>query len=98
MRPVDAIEPRHVAPHHVGRRRRDQEAERRGDAGAKRHHDPLDLEQPGEIPGMHRSGAAEGDDRVLARIASLLGQMHARGRGHRFVDDPLHAERRLVRL
>ncbi len=47
---------------------------------------------------MHRSGAAEGDDRVLARVPPLLRQMHARGGSHGLVDDPLHAERRVLRL
>ena len=53
-----------VAADHVDGRRRHQEAERRGDAGAERHDDAAELQQPCQVIGMHRPGAAEGDQRV----------------------------------
>ena len=42
---------------------------------------------------MHRPGAAEGDQRVAARVAALLGQVHARGGRHGLVHDAADAER-----
>ena len=88
------VEPRDVAAHQIGRRGGHQEAERRGDAGAERADDPAQLEQPREAVGVHRAGAAEGDQRVAARVPALLGDVHAGGRRHVLVDDLVDADGR----
>ena len=75
----------------IDRDRRDQEADRRGDAGAGRADDALDAELARDAVGMHRTGAAEGDHRQAARIDAEIGRMHRGGLAHGFVDEIVDA-------
>jgi hypothetical protein len=75
-----------------------QEAQRRGDAGRRRADHPADAELARDVAGVDRSGAARAQERVVARIAPALGDVHARRTRHALVDDvvntPRHRDRR----
>ena len=68
-----------AAAHDLVGDRRAQEADRRAHAGAGRDDDPLHAELLGEPRGMQRRGAAERDQRAVAR-ASCRARSHARAR------------------
>jgi hypothetical protein len=55
---------------------RNQRADRRKDTRRWWYQRSLHAEQPGEITRMHRSGAAERDQREVARIVAALDRDH----------------------
>ena len=65
----------------VGNRRR-QEADRRADAGVRRHQHARKPELLGDARGMQRRRAAERDQRVVVHHLAALDRMHARRARH----------------
>ena len=68
---------------HVGQ----QHAERREHAGVARRDHRGDVERVGDLAGVHAAGAAEGEQRELARIESALHGHDANGALHVGVGD-----------
>ena len=64
-----------------------QQPARRGDPGMRRHEHLGDLERVRDLRGMERAGAAEGDERELARVVALLDRARANRPGHVRVGD-----------
>src|SRR5215468_6601059 len=79
-------------------RRRNEEAEGGGDARRRRAHDAGDAELPGDRPCVHRSRPARAEERVIARIAPALGDVHTGGTRHVLVHDVVDAPGDLDRL
>ena len=73
-----------------------QQADRRGDAGMRRHDHLGDAQHVGHLGAVQRAGAAEGDQREVARVDALLDGARADGVGHVGVDQRDHALRRLA--
>ena len=61
-----------------------------------RHHDLGHVEHRRDLGAVQRTGAAEGDQREVARVEALLHRLGADGVGHVAVDDGEHAFGRLV--
>ena len=59
-------------------------------AGERRHDDGADAELLGQPGGVHRPGAAVGDQRELARVAALLGGDGSQRAHHAGVRDPVN--------
>ena len=74
----------------------DQQADRGGDAGMRRHDHLGDAQHVGDLGAMQRTGAAERHQRVVARIDALLDGAGADGVGHVGVDHGDHALGRLA--
>ena len=72
-------------------------AERAQQARRGRHDDGEGAHQLGDRVGVQRPGAAEGDERELARVVAALDGDHAQRAGHVLVDDRQDALRRLRR-
>ena len=60
----------------------DEAAQRIGDAGPRRHQQPRDAELARQRHGMQRAGAAEGEQREVARIVAARQRHHADGARH----------------
>jgi len=83
--------------HALEAERRGEKAEARGDARGG-WNDHLATAKNARHPGrVRRPGAAEADDRVVARILAFLDEMDARRRRHALGDDLVNAVRRLER-
>ena len=82
--------------HHVEGKRRSEEAERGSRARGRRDDDLLDAEHAGDIDGMRRTGAAEADHGVMARVLALLDEMDAGGGAHAFDHDLVDAPGRFL--
>ena len=67
---------------------RGAEAERREDAAGARAEHPPDAELAGDRRGVHRAGAAEGQQREAARVDAALDGDHAQRPDHLLVGDP----------
>ncbi len=67
---------------------REQESERRGDARISRDDHASDRELLGDRAGVHRTGAAERDEREPARIVSARDGDHAESASHRRIRNP----------
>src|SRR5690606_17972830 len=70
-------------------------AERIGDAGSRRHHDPRYAELSGKSGGMQRSRAAEGEEGKVARIVSFADRHYTHRAGHLDIGEPEHRSGRL---
>ena len=98
-----AIDPRPVQPwtrhqsaaHEIEPHRRDQRAEGRQHARLRREDHLRAVQQLRDAAGMHRPGAAEGQQRQAAPIDAAIGRMRARRRRHVLADDVEDAARRL---
>src|SRR5215207_7814585 len=66
----------------------DETAERVGEAGPGRHHDLRQAELAGERDGMQGTGAAEGEEREVARVVAAGQRHHADRAGHVGVGEP----------
>ncbi len=80
------------------RRRRDDEAEGRQHAGGARREHAVDPQLLGDRGGVQRAGAAEGDERVVARVDPALDRHDPQRPRHLGVGDahdPLRAGERL---
>ena len=76
----------------------DQEAHGRGGAGAHRHQDGGYVELLGKAVGVHRPGAAEGDQHEVARVVAPLHRDPPERADHGAVGDLHDAERHLDRV
>jgi hypothetical protein len=74
----------------------DDAAERIGDARPRRHQHFGEAELAGQRGGVQRAGAAEGEQREVARIVAARDRHHADGAGHLHVAEPQHRARRRV--
>ena len=78
------VEPDGVAAHLLERERGGEEAQGRRGAGGGRDQHLRHAERARDPGGMGRSGAAEPDHGIGARVAALLDDVDARGGGHAF--------------
>ena len=74
----------------------DQQPDRRGDAGMRRHDDLRHAQHVGHFRAMQRARAAERHQRIVARVDALLDGARADGIGHVGVDHGDHAFGRLA--
>ena len=82
----------------IDARRRDEETQRRGDTGRRRADHARDAELPRDLLRVDGPRAAGAEERVVARVAPALGDVHARGGGHVLVDDVVDAPGDLDRV
>ena len=68
-----------------------EQARRREEPGERRHERGPDAELGGERRGVHRAGAAVGDEHEVGRVASLLGRHGAKRAHHRGVRELVDA-------
>ncbi len=80
--PIEAVDPLRDGAHPVDARRRQQQAERRGDARTRRADHPVDAEPARQLAAMQRPAAAGDQQREVAGVMTLLRDMHARRRRH----------------
>src|SRR3954463_771238 len=73
----------------------DERPERRGQSRIDRDDHPRHSHLGGDVGGMERPGAAEGDQSVLPRIESTIDGEHADGVDHVLVGDVDDRSRRL---
>ena len=77
------------------RRRRRQEAQRRGHPGARRADVAAHLEGPRDRVRVHRTRPAEGDQFQASGVATTFGHVHSGGGDHVLVHHPEDAVRRV---
>ena len=94
-RPVDRAEAPRDSRHPVDASRRHQEAERRGNARARRADDAPDAEAARDFAGVEGAATAGREQGELARVAPALGHVHARSGRHILVDDRMDTPRGL---
>jgi hypothetical protein len=81
--------------HQAGRERCGQEAECRGGAGGRRHHQFGDAQRARHLGRVCRAGAAEAHHGVAARVLAAFDHVDARRIRHAFHDDLVDAPGRL---
>jgi len=95
LRPVEAVERGEIGADEIEGQRRDEEAERGGHARAERHDQFRCAEDARDAVGVDRPRAAEGEDRVGARVFATLHGMDARRARHILVHHLMDSPRRL---
>ena len=83
-------------PDHLVGDRRPQEADRRSDPGVSRDHDAPDPQLVGELAGVQRRRAAEGDQRPIVRVLAALDGVDPGRARHVLAHHLGHAEGRRV--
>ncbi len=96
--PVEPVEAAVEAAGEVEGERGAQKSERRGRPRAQGRDEAGDAQGAGDAVGVHRAGAAEGEEQVLARVLAALDGVHARRVRHVLVDDLVDAPGRLQRV
>ena len=89
---VEIVRAQVQGPHHFVGDRRPQEADRRSDAGVARDHDSPDPQLVGELAGVQRRRAAEGDQGSIVRILAALDGVDPGGACHVLAHHLGHAE------
>ena len=88
--PVRLVEALGRGADEVEGQRRREEAEGGSRARPEGHEHAGHLEDASDLPGVHRSRAAEGIQRVGAQVLAALDAVNSCGRSHVLVDDPMY--------